>query len=129
MSQKTYISSAYWMRNMETIQIGLMLELQRTNVHLPTLQNQLFSRRRGFQMALDPPQLLFNSSPVSLYICGVCIALVQYTHHIRLTIASHSILMPPAARHGICQKFYTDGFSGQKFYTVNFSFSDKNTKK
>ena len=95
MSQKTYISSAYWMRNMETIQIGLMLELQRTNVHLPTLQNQLFSRRRGFQMALDPPQLLFNSSPVSLYICGVCIALVQYTHHIRLTIASHSILMRP----------------------------------
>ena len=24
-------------------------------------------------------------------------------------------------RHGICQKIYTAGFSGQKFYTVNFA--------
>ena len=32
-------------------------------------------------------------------------------------------------RHNICPKFYTDGFPGQKCYTVNFnSFSDKNTK-
>ena len=27
----------------------------------------------------------------------------------------------PNHRHGICQKFYTAGFSGQKFYTVNFT--------
>ena len=24
-------------------------------------------------------------------------------------------------RHGICQKFYTAGFLGQKFYTINFT--------
>ena len=24
-------------------------------------------------------------------------------------------------RHGICQKIYTAGFSGQKFYTLNFT--------
>ena len=30
-------------------------------------------------------------------------------------------LMARAARHEICPKFYTAGFSGQKFYTLKFA--------
>ena len=84
MSQKIYISSAYWMRNMETIQIGLMLELQRTNVHLPTLQNQLFFTTKGFPNGIGPTPTAFQLFPsVTIYLWGVhCIGAVYPSHQI-----------------------------------------------
>ena len=72
MSQKIYISSAYWMRNMETIQIGLMLELQRTNVHLPTLQNQLFFHDEGVSKWHWTHPNCFSTLPLCHYIFVGC---------------------------------------------------------
>ena len=56
-------------------------------------------------------------------VVGASIALKEANQHliycidVRSTNGTHS----PLNRHEICPKFYTAGFSGQNFYTVNFT--------
>ena len=106
--KKFYLETYFWIKP-AIYHLNLILS------HSKISKSSLSSWDSGWYLSITYDQLVHNCT---IFLCSLDVGNIKMINA-EVPLKRRKIIF--LGRHGICQNFYTTGFSGQKFYTVNFT--------